>query len=163
MYGLLPDTPTHFCLDHVCEQLRHFVEDPTLSLGAILTRLPILAVRFDCVYRRMSFPLWRSRFTIETDTFDALIASSLPREYATEMTISDRLDFDPLSLQTLKAKGSQLQRLVQSGGSFGEAIAECGKAYPGLNYHLNEIAQARRTHTLSNTSADGVQGIIYLP
>lgn len=75
----------------------------------------------------------------------------------------NRLDFDPLSLQTLKAKGSQLQRLVQSGGSFGEAITECGKAYPGLNYHLNEIAQARRTHTLSNTSADGVQGIIYLP
>ena len=51
VYGLSPDTLTNFCLDQICEPLRHFVEDPTLSLGVKLTRLPILAERFEDYWR----------------------------------------------------------------------------------------------------------------
>jgi len=105
MYGLSSNTPTNLCLDLICEPLRQFVEDPTLSLNAILTRLPILAIRFDRFYRGILFPLWRPRFTIETDTFDALIAGS--PEYAIEMTFSDTTNFGLLNPQILRARGPQ--------------------------------------------------------
>ncbi len=64
------------CLDLICEPLRHFVEHSTLSLGTKLAKLPILADRFDYIYQCTFFHLWRPRFTIEMNTFDALIADS---------------------------------------------------------------------------------------
>ncbi|KAL2049578.1 hypothetical protein ABVK25_010157 [Lepraria finkii] len=141
MYSLLPETPANICLDLICEPLRYFVENPTLSLSAILLRLPILAERFDYIYRGAFFHLWPPRFTIEMDTFDALIADSPPLEYAKEMPLSDRLKFDSLSLQTLRARGPQFQQIFQRGCSFSIEVAACGKAHPRLNYRLNEIAQ----------------------
>jgi len=105
------------------------------------------------------------------DTFDSLIVPSTSLEYATKMTISDRADFDSLSLQTPEARGTQLRCLVQRSNSFIIAIAECGKAYPNLNYRLNDLAQVRRAHSSLNDSANSVPrdfvsaviGTVWLP
>jgi len=79
------------------------------------------------------------------DTFNALIASSSAIEYAREMTISDMKDFDLMCPKALKASGSPLI-LFKNWGSFRDAIAECCKAYPRLNYRINEIAYVRVAH-----------------
>ncbi|KAL9127455.1 MAG: hypothetical protein Q9217_003672 [Psora testacea] len=143
--GLLPPGyPAHFNLEPICEPLRTFAEDDTISLGAILTRLPILAERFDYTYKQAPPTTW-PRFRTEVDTFTALI-STLAMEYAREMTISDVKDFDLLCPNVLKASGSQSVHLLKNWYSFRDAIAECCKAYPHMNYRVNEIAHMRIAH-----------------
>jgi len=68
------------------------------------------------------------------------------------LAISDILNFDPLNPELLKARGPQTQRLIQIGGAFCDAIAECGKAYPGLEYRLNEIAQVGNSKSIGDLS-----------
>ncbi|KAG8529799.1 uncharacterized protein KY384_005280 [Bacidia gigantensis] len=140
--GLLPpEYPAYFNLEPICEPLRTFAEDETISLGAILTRLQILTERFDYTYKQALPTTW-PRFRIEVDTFNALI-STPAIDYAREMTISDMQDFDLVCPKALKNSGSQSIHLLNNWCSFRDAIAECCKAYPRLNYRVNEIAHVR--------------------
>jgi len=61
------------------------------------------------------------------------------RQYASEITASDILNFNPLNPQILET-GPQMQRLNQIGIFFCDTISDCGKAYPRLKYRLDEIA-----------------------
>lgn len=67
-------------------------------------------------------------------------------QYAREMTISDVKDFDLLCPKALKASGSQSVHLLEKWYSLRDAIAECCKAYPRVNYRVNEIAHVRVAH-----------------
>ena len=57
--------------------------------------------------------------------------------------LSELKDFDLMCPKALGASGSQSDHLLKNWYSFRDAIAECCKAYPGVNYRVNEIAHVR--------------------
>jgi len=95
----------------------------------------------------MPFP-W-PRLTTEVDTFNALIAGS-PAEYANDVTISDKKDFDHLCPEAFKTRAPHLIYMNTKWDSFCCAIAECCEAYPSLNYHLSKIAQVSIAYIFVN-------------
>ena len=133
------ESPAIFHLNSLCEPLRLLVQGQALSLDALLTRLPLLAVRFDNVYK--DGPIGRSaQFATQTDTFDALLPDVSPLECAKEMTNSDAEAFTFMSPRAFKNSGRELLYLLRMQNIFQNEIAECCRVYPDLNYRLNEIA-----------------------
>lgn len=137
-----------FGLEPIFGPLRGVLEDGTQPLSAKLKILPILAIRFNHTYTPVTPFAW-PQLKPEVQIFKALIAGE-PAKYAEDITISDKKDFDRLSPEAFKTGGPHLIYMFRKANSFSHAIAECCEAYPGLRYHLSEIAQVRIAHSLVN-------------
>ncbi|KAI9733523.1 MAG: hypothetical protein M1835_003429 [Candelina submexicana] len=137
-----------FDLEVISGPLGSLMGDRTLPLSAMLDILPILAIRFNRTYIR-AMPFAWPRFTIRVDVLKALIASN-PTEFAKDVTISDKKDFDRLCPDAFKTRAPHLIYMNMKWNSFCDAIAECCEAHPGLSYHLGKIAQVRIAQSLVN-------------
>ena len=145
LQGLLPHgPPAFFHLDWICGPLKIFAEGEDLSFGAILTRLPILAERFEHTYKK-ALPLTWPLFRTDVDMFTALISTPAV-QYTKQLTASDKQDFDLLCPKALRTSDAQVDRLLIDWQFFGTAVAESCKAYPLLNHRIDEIADVSRIH-----------------
>ena len=138
-----------FDVEPIFGPLRGVLEDKTRPLSAKLNIFPILAIRFNHTYTSVMPFAW-PQLTVEVDTFEALIAGN-PAEYAKDVTISDKKDFDRLCPEAFKTRAPHFIYMNMKWNSFCDEIAECWEAHPGLGYHLGEIAKVRIAHSLVNS------------
>ena len=95
------------------------------------------------------FFVW-SQFTIEINTFKTLIADNLV-EYAKNVTIFDKKNFDYLCSEIFKTRVFHLIYMNIKWNFFCNEIAKCWEAYLILKYYLDEIIKIRTAHNLVNS------------
>lgn len=138
----------HFDLEFLIGQLRYLFQSRTL--GAILSILPILEIRFDHTYNSVLDDInWRESFRIEVDSFDNLIAGTSAKQFASDATISDKRDMDLLCPTGFKYRDAHRIYLERKSNAITIEVAEYCIAHPPLMHYFREVVEVSRYYPIT--------------